>query len=128
MELPISARLLYVYCKNKSLNNGSTYWECEERRSGNGCNVKVVLDDQENFLRKSGEHTHPADPDKVEAMQIRSGMKRGARETNVVTNNVIATNMAGANESTLAKLPKMETMRRDVRRQRRPKQNTRQYQ
>ena len=35
----------YLYYKNKSLNNGSSYWECKERRSGNGCKVKIVLDD-----------------------------------------------------------------------------------
>ena len=40
----------YLYYKNKSLNNGSLYWECKERRSGNGCKVKIVLDEQETSV------------------------------------------------------------------------------
>ena len=40
----------YLYYKNKSLNNGSSYWECKERRSGNGCKVKIVLDEQETSV------------------------------------------------------------------------------
>ena len=29
----------FLYIKNKTLTNGRTYWECAQRRSGNGCNV-----------------------------------------------------------------------------------------
>ena len=29
----------FLYINNKTLTNGRTYWECAQRRSGNGCNV-----------------------------------------------------------------------------------------
>ena len=33
-----------MYHLNKALENGSTYWECDKRRSGSSCKVKLVLD------------------------------------------------------------------------------------
>ena len=45
-------------------------------------------------------------------------IKRAAIETNASTNNIIAANIAGVTDDVLAKLPRMETMRRGVRKQR----------
>ena len=45
-------------------------------------------------------------------------MKREARASNGTTNNIISQSLLGENENVLAKLPKMDTMRRDIRRQR----------
>ena len=108
----------YVYCKNKSFENGNTYWECSERRSGQGCRVKLLLDEGENLLKQSGEHTHAPNPDRVKAEIIRSNMKREARISNARTNTIVAANIGVAEESVMANLPKAETMLRDVRRQR----------
>ena len=55
----------FMYHLNKTLENGNTYWECDKRRSGSGCKANVVLDQQNNFLRQSGEHTHAPDQEKV---------------------------------------------------------------
>ena len=109
----------YLYYKNKSLNNGSPYWECKERRSGDGCKVKIVLDEQENFSHQFGQHTHAPNPDAVSALKLRSKMKRDAlRHTDTTTNNIITTNIGGMHEEVLAKLPSIDTIRRDVGRQR----------
>ena len=75
------------------------------------------MDQQNNFLRQSGEHTHAPDPEKVLVEKSRSAIKRVAIETNASTNNIIAANIAGVTDNVLAKLPRMETMRRAVRRQ-----------
>ena len=45
-------------------------------------------------------------------------MKRDVRNADVITKNTISANVAGATEAVLAKIPKLETVRRDVRRQR----------
>ena len=108
----------YLYYKNKSLNNGSSYWECKERRSGNGCKVKIVLDEQENFSHQFGQDTHAPNPEAVSALKIRSKMKRDARHTDTTTNNIITTNIGGMHEAVLAKLSRIDTIRRDVRGQR----------
>ena len=39
----------FLYIKNKTLTNGRTYWECAQRHSGSGCNVKITLDAAERF-------------------------------------------------------------------------------
>ena len=74
----------YLYHKNKSLNNGSSYWECKERRSANGCNVKIALDEQ----------THAPNPETVCALKLHSKMKRDVCNTSyTTTNNIITTNI-----------------------------------
>ena len=103
---------------NKTLENGNTYRECYKRRSGSGCKGRVVLDQQNNFLRQSGEYTHAPDPEKVLVEKSRSSIKRAAVEINASTNNIDAANNAGVTDNVLAKLPRKETMRRDVRIQR----------
>ena len=96
------------------MNNVSSYWECKERKSGNGCKVKIVLNEQENF----SQHTHAPNPEAVTALKLRSKTKTGARFTDTTTNNVITTNIGGMHDELLAKLPRIDTTRRDVRRQR----------
>ena len=44
-------------------------------------------------------------------------MKRDSRNADLTTNSITSANIAGATEAVLAKLPKLETVRRDVRRQ-----------
>ena len=108
----------YRYNKNKSGNNGNAYWECVERRSGNGCKVKIVLGEYDDFLNPTGEHMHPPNPEYTKAQRIRSHMKRGSRKLDATTNNRIAANVAGANYDVLANIGKIDSVRRDVRRQR----------
>ena len=89
---------------SKTLESGNTYWECDKRRIGSGCNAKVVLDQQDNFLRQSAEHTHAPDLEKVLVEKSRSTIKRAAIEINVSTQNMIAANIAGLTNSVLPKL------------------------
>ena len=42
---------------NKTLESGNTYCECDKRRGGSGFKAKVVLDQQNNLLWQSSEHT-----------------------------------------------------------------------
>ena len=97
-----------------------------EARTGNvkkrewmdGCKVKIVLDEHENFSHQFGYHTHAPNPEAVSTLKLRSKLKRDARCTDTTTNNIITTNIGGMHEEVLAKLPCIDTIRRDVRRQR----------
>ena len=42
----------YLYNKNKTGDSSNTYWQCVERRSGNGYGVRITLDQDEVFLTK----------------------------------------------------------------------------
>ena len=68
-------------------------------------------------MDQSGEHTHVPDPVKSLVEKSRSAIKCAAIKTNAPTKNIIAVNIAGVTNNVLAKLPRMKTMHRDVRRQ-----------
>ena len=76
------------------------------------------MDQQNKFLRQSSEHTHAPDPEKDLVEKSKSAIKRAAIETNASTKSIIAANIAGVTGNVLARLPRMETMRHDVRRER----------
>jgi hypothetical protein len=113
----------FIYCKNKTLTNGNTYWECSERRSGNRCRSKLTIDREgENIVVQPGQHSHAPDPGRNNAEILRSTMKREARTSEARTNTIVARNIVDIDEGAMANLPRLETMRRDVRRQRQTNQ------
>ena len=106
----------YVYVKNKTLSSGITYWECTQRRSIDGCKGRIVVAPDDVFLRQACEHSHPPDPEKVAILKSRGAMKTDAESTKGKTQNILTTNLAGLSDATLCRMPKVETMRRDIRR------------
>ena len=101
----------YIYIKNKLLTNGNTYWECAERRSGNGCKAKMRLDPTNEIINAANEHTHEPDPERIAVIKVRAGMKRAAKETDSSTNNILTRNLRGLDQEELARFPNIETMR-----------------
>ena len=99
----------FFYIKNKTLTNGRTYWECAQRRSGNGCNVKITLDGADRFAQ-THQHTPTADPEGNNLLKARAGIKRSAKDTAEKTQNIITANIAGLQENVLARLPNIETI------------------
>ena len=108
----------FVYIKSKTLTNGRTYWECAQRRSGNGCNVKIVLDAVDRFVAQTHQRSHVADSKSNDLLKVRAGLKRSAKETAKKLSNFITTDIAKLKENVMARLPKVETIGRDVRRDR----------
>ena len=106
------------YIKNKTLTNGRTYWECAQRRSGSGCNVKITLDGADMFVAQTHQHIHAADPEGNDLLKARAEIKRSGKDTAEKTQNIITANIAGLQENVLARLPNIETIGRDVRRNR----------
>ena len=110
----------YLYHKNKMIASGITYWECVQRRDGDGCKRRFVISADDTLLRVAIEHSHPPTPDKIEGIRSRAGMKRTAHNTNEKTHNILITHLVGLSQETLSQLPNSETLKRDIRRQRRP--------
>ena len=73
--------------------------------------------EQENFSNQFGKHTHEPNPVAVSTLKLRSKMKRDAGYTDTTTNNIITKNIEVMHEEVLAKLPRIDTIQRDVRRQ-----------
>ena len=94
----------YLYHKNKTLASGITYWECVQRRDGDGCKGRIVISDDDTLLRVAIEHSHPPTPDKIEGIRSRAGMKRTSHNTNEKTHNILITHLVGLSQEALSKL------------------------
>ena len=68
------------------------------------------------------EHSHPTNPERVEVVKSRAGMKRAATNTAEKMQNILTGNISGLSDGTLAQMAKPETLRRDIRRHRSPNQ------
>ena len=72
----------------------------------------------DRFVAQTHQHSHAADPEGNDLLKARAGIKRSAKNTAEKTQNIITSNIAGLQENVLARLPNIETIRRDVRRNR----------
>ena len=75
------------------------------------------MDAADRFVAQTHQHTHAANPRGNDLLKATAGIKRSAKDTAEKTQN-ITTNIAGLQENVLARLPNIETIRRDVRRNR----------
>ena len=71
------------------------------------------MDQQNNFLRQSGEHIHAPNSEKVLVKKSSAVIEK----IHQPITSMQRMNIAGVTDNVLAKLPRMETMRRAVRRQ-----------
>ena len=78
----------YLYYKNKSSNNDNTFWGCVNRRRGEGCKAKILINENGELIREHREHTHEPDPEKVLITRARVCMKSAANETAEKTQNI----------------------------------------
>ena len=77
------------------------------------------MDDADRFVSQTHQHTHAADPEGHDLLKARARIKRSTKDTAEKTQNIISANIAGLQENVLARLPNIETIRKDVRRNRR---------
>ena len=82
----------------------------------NGCNIKITLDAADRFAAQTHQHSHATDLEGNNLLKLRAGIKRSAKDTAKKTQNIITANIAGLQESGLARLPNVEIIKRVVRR------------
>ena len=76
------------------------------------------MDAADRFVAQAHKHGQTADPEGNNLLKARAGIKRSAKNTAGKTQNIITANIAGLEENVLARLSKIETIRRYVRRNR----------
>ena len=76
------------------------------------------MDAADRFVAQAHQHGHAADPEGSNLLKARAGIKRSAKNTAGKTQNIITANIAELEENVLARLSKIETIRRDARRSR----------
>ena len=76
------------------------------------------MDAADRSVAQAHQHVHAADPEGNNLLKARAGIKRSAKSTAGKTQNIITANIAGLEENVLVRLSKIETFRKDVRRNR----------
>ena len=76
------------------------------------------MDAADRFVAQTHQHGHAADLEGNNLLKARTGIKRSAKNIAGKTQNIITANIAGLEENVLARLSNIETIRRDVRRNR----------
>ena len=76
------------------------------------------MDAADRFVAQTHQHGHAADLEGNHLLKERARIKRSAKNTAGKTQNIITANIAGLEENVLAQLSNIETIRRDVRRNR----------
>ena len=76
------------------------------------------MDAADRCVAQTHQRTHASDSEGNDLLKARAGIKRSAKDTAEKTQNIITANIAGLQENVLARLPNIETIRRDVRRNR----------
>ena len=76
------------------------------------------MDAADRFVAQTHQRTHAADPEGNDLLKATAERKRSAKDTAEKTQNIITANIAGLQGNVLARLPNIETIQRDVRRNR----------
>ena len=109
----------HMYVKQKNLANGVVSFECVERRNKATCKAKVKV----NIQRKEivgilHDHTHAPNEAKITAARTLQKMKEKANKTEETTQQIVSEECALIDEETIANLPPVHHIKRNIRRQR----------
>ena len=103
----------YVYCHHRRVGE-VTHWLCEMR--GN-CNASIHTQGTE-IVKRTNEHLHAPDEQAVSCQEAKIGIKRKARETQDSSHHIVGESLVTVSEGTAAKLPKLDSLKRTIQRQR----------
>ena len=107
----------YIYVFQKRLANDIRSFECEMRRKGL-CKAKIKLNLLDQVVDSLNEHTHERSQTKIEVTKIKSQIQHSADNTNLPTALVLAGQVGYASPAAAANLPKIENLKRNIRRAR----------
>ena len=106
----------YLYVRQKDLANDVVSWECDQRKKGM-CKARVkVLNDQ--IIERINDHTHAPNQTNVEVTKTRAIMKRRAETSIDAPQRIISDGLAQASAAVAVNLPRIENVRRTIRRYR----------
>ncbi len=106
----------YLYVRQKDLANNAVSWECTERRKM-VCKAKLKIQN-DAIIDRVNDHTHAPNQTKVAVAEVRATMKRRAETTLDAPHRIISEGLAHASAAVAVNIPRMENIRRAVRRYR----------
>ncbi|KAI6661256.1 hypothetical protein LOD99_10077 [Oopsacas minuta] len=103
----------YQYLTHRRVGKNS-HWQCEQRGE---CKARVHTKGME-IVKRTNEHLHAPDVQATACCEIKASIKRKARDTQDSSHQIIGEGMLTASEGTAAKLPKLDSLKRTIQRQR----------
>ena len=106
----------FAYVKKKDLADGWISYECERRRRYRDCTGSVkVKNDQ---IHIGNDHSHNPDPALNESYKVITAIRDQAQATNDQPQQILGNALVGVPDHVAAKLPTINSARRNIRRQR----------
>ena len=103
----------FMYDKQRALGN-IIYWQCERRKE---CKARLHTEGM-RIVKRINEHLHGPDMGKVTCLVTKAGLKRKAEQTQDTSQYIVAESVQNITEATATKLPKLNTLKRTIQRQR----------
>ena len=91
-----------------------THWLCEKRGV---CNARIHTQGTQ-IVERTNEHLHAPDEQAVSCCQTKISIKRRARESQDSSHHIVGESVVTVSEGTAAKLPKLDSLKRTIQRQR----------
>ena len=107
----------YLYTR-KAKSKNTIRWECSQR-SGLSCKGAISTNHDVDIVISTKEHNHDPSPNTTSVVKLRQQIKENSRVKKIKTNQILAEAMLGATTDVRAAVGKPETIRRDIRRQKR---------
>lgn len=106
----------YAYVEQKDLAQGWKSFECERRRRYRDCTGKIHVKD--DLVRVRNPHNHAPNPAKCEAYKVISTIRERAQTTLDQPQQILGNTLAAIPDAVAAELPIFNSIRRNIRRQR----------
>ena len=104
----------FTYLFHKTLADDSILWRCEKRGQCRGSLTTM----NEEVVRNHQDHNHAPNQLRREEIEMHNRLKRSAEESQETTQQILTAALATVDDQTVARLPRIDHMRRNIRRQR----------
>ena len=91
-----------------------THWQCEKKGE---CKARLHTKGM-IIVKRTNEHLHGPDMIAVSCLETKTGIKRKAQETQDTTHHIIGEHLMTVTQGSATKLPKIDSIKRTIRRQR----------
>ena len=102
----------YIYGVHRKVGE-VTHWLCEKRGV---CNARIHTQGTE-IVKWTNEHLHAPDEQAVSCCETKMGIRRSSRESQDNSHHIVG-RVVTVSEGTAAKLPKLDSLKRTIQRQR----------
>ena len=103
----------YMYGKQRRIGD-VTHWLCEQR----GLCKAIIHTQGGEIIKRTNIHLHAPDAQAVNCCEVKAGMKRKAMHSQDTSHQIVGEELQMVSEGTAAKLPKLDSLKRTIQRER----------